>query len=125
MEYQQTLGRQTRNLRDIDLAFDSEGMLTLKIDGNHYPVHVFNNGHVQAEIEVDAVVINAIGMIGSVTYGAVSPIVEFQCHGSASLDHGLLSTAQRCYVHSCRRVSVNRKVLILRRLVNAINVKSK
>lgn len=125
MEYVQTHSRQSSNIKDIDLVLDSEGLSILKVDGNHYPVHVISDGYVLAEIEVDAVVTNAIGMVGSVTYGAVSPIVEFQCHGSASLGYGLLCSAQRCYVHSCRRVSANRKVLILRRLESAVSVRSK
>lgn len=107
---------------EIDLVLDSEGRSTVEVDGKHYPAHVISDGQVIAEIEVDAVVINAIGMVGSVTYGAVSPIVEFRCHGRASLGHGLLCPEQRCYVHSCRRVSANRRVLILRRLINSADV---
>ena len=124
MKIRQSLSYENGNRKEIDLVFDKDGSSTIKVDRRHYPVHVISEGQVVAEIEVDSVVQNAIGMIGNCNYDAGSPSVEFRCHGRVGFGQGLLCAEQRCYVQSCRRVSANRAVLILRRLVHPVGARS-
>lgn len=125
MKIKQRLSYEFSNRKEIDLIFDKDGNSTIKVDRRHYPVRVISEGQVVAELEVDSVVQNAIGMIDNSNYQAGSLKLEFRCHGRVGFGQGLLCAEQRCYVQSCRRISANRIVLILRRLVNPVGAKSK
>lgn len=123
MEHLQNVGSESRDRKKIDLVLDSDENLTVKVDGRHYPVHIISEGQVVAEIEIDTAVADAIGMGDNMIYGGVNPTVEFRCYGKTSQGGGLLCAEQRCYVQSCRRISANRKILILRRLVNVVSAR--